>query len=391
MEHHEMRLAAEMIVAPVNEDDFGQSAEATSTFLRYELHLAYEPPSRSGYAQYGRIRLVAEELRHITKFDASKRLQWEHSASKFRDAAVINRRQGVAYISTAQDAGAGTIKIHQDGGSRGQPRSSSADRAPRSVVSLTTTSDDPTILAARREMQQWRVLALEPTAMRTPDAVSDPSQISASGAHLASTLFRLASDGGVPDAYARVAALAASLTDVREVSVDLDPHREMLTLQAAIGRGGLLPARALSDGTLRFLALCIMSIDPLVTGLVCMEEPENGIHPGRINSMVELVKSLAVDPLERPSDENPLRQIVVNTHSPYFVVNQRPEDVLMALPVTTRRNDQLVETVRLAPLVDTWRTQQPGIHSVSLASIVDYLRTPPGAQLSLDFAVPIDA
>lgn len=378
-----MRLAAEMIVPSLVEDDFGRSVRPTTSFLRYELELQYEPPDAAGYAQMGRIVLRREEMRHIKLGEAGEHLRWPHSKRNFRDEVAFGRRAGTAYISTSIEDGVGIVNVHQDGGSRGQPRTSPADRAPRTVVSTTTTSDDPTILAARREMQQWRALALEPSAMRSPDAASESSQIAPNGAHLAAALYRLRSSGS-EDVYAEVASAAAALTDVREVNVDFDPHRELLTLQARLGSGPLLPARALSDGTLRFLALCIISVDTEFRGLLCMEEPENGIHPGRVAAMVDLVRGLAVDPFETPGPNNPMRQVIVNTHSPYFVTYQSDDDLLLAVPTTIRRDDAICTTVRLVPLQGGWRARAGGV-SVSKAAIADYLRLPPDSQMELDF------
>jgi AAA15 family ATPase/GTPase len=69
---------------------------------------------------------------------------------------------------------------------------------------------------------------------------------------------------------------------------------------------------------LRILALCILEFDEKHTGLLCFEEPENGIHPFRIKAMTELLKDLSVDFNEV---EVPLRQVIVNTHSPVLVGN----------------------------------------------------------------------
>ena len=55
------------------------------------------------------------------------------------------------------------------------------------------------------------------------------------------------------------------------------------------------------------------------SGVLCMEEPENGIHPGKIGAMNRLLHDLAVNAEEPVDSENPLRQVVVATHSPYFV------------------------------------------------------------------------
>ena len=384
-----MRLAAEMIVPRQVSDDFGRLAEATTTFLRYELELEYQPPSPAGMHLPGRIVLLSERLRHINRGDAAAHLAWPHSKSKFRDLVIVGRRAGTAYISTDLDNdGNNVVSVHQDGGSRGQPRRSPAASAPRTVISTTTTSDDPTILAARREMQQWRMLALEPAAMRSPDLASGPSRIQQDGAHLAAALYRLA--GPDPETtYARVGAEAAALTDIREVAVDFDPARELLTLQARIGTGPMLPARALSDGTLRFLALCIIGIDPDFGGVICMEEPENGIHPAKVPAMVDLVRGLAVDPADSPGADNPIRQVMVNTHSPNFVRFQDSNDLLFAVPAKVKRqgSNKLATTLRLLPLVKSWRTGSSRV-GVTRDVIIEYLQVPDGAnvQLELPFA-----
>lgn len=375
----DMTLAAEMIVPEEVEDDFGRVARPTMTFLRYEVSLRYVPPDKATGARFGRILLMKESLRHINKGDAARHLPWKHSAGRFRDAVVKGRRYGAPYISTRTEVG-GTVvvEVHQDGGSRGKARPSPADRAPRTIVATTTTADDPTILAARREMQNWRKLSLEPTAMRAPDSLTDPSEIGTDGSHLAAALYRLAGDEPA-STYAAVSSAASDLVDVRQVEVAIDHQRETLTLQARVGSGPLLPARSLSDGTLRFLALCILQRDVTFDGVVCMEEPENGIHPAKIQAMVRLLRSMAVNPQEAPGPGNAMRQVIVNTHSPYFVVLQDDDELLVATPVTVRRGDEVVRTMRLLPRRGTWRAIGDGFAG-SRASIVDYLQFPENAK-----------
>lgn len=376
-----MRLAAEMILPPTVEDDFGRSAMPRSTFVRYELELGYEPGERGLGQRAGRIVLQREELTYITVGDSPEHLRWPHSKREFRDKVVINNRNGGAFISTTMVDGEGIVNVHQDGGSRGRPRTSPASRAPRTVVSTTTTSDDPTILAVRREMQQWRTLALEPSAMRAPDAASGSSQIEPNGAHLAAALFRLEATSG-QDVLSEIASASSALTDVRDVSVDYDQQRDTLTLRARIGDGPLLPARALSDGTLRFVALCIIDQDPTFGGVVCMEEPENGIHPARVHAMVDLVRGLAVDPMDEPGPTNPLRQVLVNTHSPAFVQYQHADDVLLAMPTRINHHGQRMTTLRLSPLAGTWRADPDNVSAISRATISDFLSKPEGTQLT---------
>lgn len=373
-----IRLAAEMIVPAVVEDDFGRTVTPTTSFLRYEIVLGHRSTSamaRVARDRDGGIELISENLQHIKLGDAKGRLPWKHSRT-FRQGAVFGRRGGIAYISTTD----GAVNVHQDGESRGRPRTSPASRAPRSVVSTTTTSDAPTILAARREMQQWRILALEPAAMRSPEPLSAPSVVGTDGSHLAVALLRMADRD--PEIFHRVAAAASALVDVRAVSLDLDQRRELLTLQAQVARDPLLPARSLSDGTLRFIALCILDLDSEYTGLVCMEEPENGIHPARIPAMLDLVQRMAVNPTEPPGADNPLRQVIVNTHSPVLVAaHANHDDLVLALPATVRRNGGPAETLRLRGLAGSWRSDTLGLIG---ADISDYLLAGPGEQLRMD-------
>ncbi|HSF19313.1 MAG TPA: AAA family ATPase, partial [Vicinamibacteria bacterium] len=175
------QLAAEMIVDEDAIDDFGRPAKASSTFLRYEVEIGYEPPGVGG--TLGRLVLRREALNFITEKHAAAQLRFPHSAKEFRKHAVNNRRRAEhGYISTdlAPD-GQPEILVHQDGGSRGNPQRAPAVTAPRTVLSTSNTSSTPTVLAARREMQKWRILALEPTAMRSADSFQADPHVTANG------------------------------------------------------------------------------------------------------------------------------------------------------------------------------------------------------------------
>jgi predicted ATPase len=262
----DMKLAAEMIVPGHVQDDFGREAKATSTFLRYELVLSYESPS-SGKRGLGRLALHSEKLTYKKLTEAHERLRWPHNKKEFRDQVVKSTRRGKEFISTAVQSNKRTIQVHQDGGSRGNPKPWSADSAPRTIVCTTTTASDPTILAARREMQSWRMLMLEPSAMRSPDSIHAMSRpfVSSDGSHLAATLYRLATspeERGLEEeqVYASVARKISSLLNVSAIRVARNEQLDTLTLELQQPGGAFLPARSLSDGTLRFIALCIIQI-----------------------------------------------------------------------------------------------------------------------------------
>jgi predicted ATPase len=378
-----MRFAVEMIVPPEVEDDFGTTVPPSITLLRYEVEIGYVNPTPA--ARHGRLVIEREELSHINRGDAHKHLRFPLSVRDFRNQVVRGRRSGGRFISTDPDNE--RITVHQDGGSRGRPRRALPTRATTTVVSTINTADDPTILAVRREMQSWRRLALEPSALRAADHFTDPQIMTSDGRHLAAALHRIAitsPDSSPGDVYARVVSRLSSLAglDVREIWVDSDEVRELLTITVTDGEGRELPARSLSEGTLRYLALCVILEDPLVTGLITMEEPENGIHPANLREVVDLVRDLAVDPMLPPGPDNPLRQVIVNTHSPAVVQLVGEDDLLMARERAAMVGGRRLRTLTVEGMQGSWRVDQSQ-RGATRADLLPYLSHPPGAQIAL--------
>lgn len=381
---NQLRLAVEMIVDQQVRDDFGRPDEATSTFLRYEVEIGYsESP---GQATFGDLTLLSEKLGYIAQGEAYKHLRFDHSAQHFRRGIVKNKRRGSDFISIEEAPDGQTeILVHQDGGSRGQPKRAPAASAPRTIVGTTSTSSTPTVLAARREMQRWRFLALEPSAMRRADRFRTDPHITANGGHLPATLNRLANEtpGRDPESlYASLTGRLSEIVHVRGVKVKVDEVRQLLTLEVNERSGADLPARSLSDGTLRFLTLCVLSEDPTFEGLLCMEEPENGIHPARLSAMVGLLQDLAVDPHVRTGADNPLRQVVVATHSPTFVQLQDKDDLVYAKETRVKSPfGSHADTIRCRPIRGAWRAEHGT--GIGFGDLIPYLTTPPNAQIHM--------
>ena len=180
--------------------------------------------------------------------------------------------------------------------------------------------------------------------------------------------------------------LSDLIDDVYEVSIDRDEKRLLLTLQVQDRNGTTYPARSLSDGTLRFLALAVLALDPTAQGVICLEEPENGIHPGRIAAMLELLQEIAVD-VTRPVDRNnPLRQVIVNTHSPAVVHLVPPDSLLIAETEQAIRNGNRFQKAVFRWLPETWRSEaSPKERAVMKGRLLNYLNPIPNndSQLSL--------
>ncbi len=380
----EFKLAVEMIVTPDVYDDFGRHAKASSTFLRYEVEIGYSEPLLD--EPLGRLSLLSEKLTYITEGDATKHLRFPNSP-KFRKKVITNKRKSKAgYISTEEATdGQKEILVHQDGGSSGHPKKSPAKTAPRTIIATANTSTTPTILAARREMQKWNFLSLEPSAMRGADRFHSDPHISSSGEHLPATLYRLAThkDYGDQNITHRIANRLSEMVSIKRLDIIKDDSRQLFTLEAIEGSNTRLPARSLSDGTLRFLTLCILSEDPEAEGLTCMEEPENGIHPAKLKAMTELLRDLSVDTSEEPDKLYGIKQVIIATHSPGMVKLQNSDDLLFAVDTKIRLdNGQTGQTLRCRPLENTWRSEQSGSNAIGKLSIINYLTFPEGSQIS---------
>jgi predicted ATPase len=383
-----MSFEVEMIVPQSGFDDLGQQAKASNTFLRYSIDLAYRTDER--HRSLGSIEILKEELVHITKGDASKNLLFPHDAAEWRDSAVTAKRRVPFFISTEGEGESRYIKLHQDRGGedrggRGRPSSFLAANLPRTVLSASNAAESPTALLARREMQSWRLLQLEPSSLRKPDRFTAPVRLGNDGSHLPATLYHLAwhnstrhingatDEDAAAGVYAEVAnRLSELIQDVRNVDVERDERRELLTLYVTGRDKTAHPAHALSDGTLRFLALAVLERDPEAQGLLCLEEPENGIHPERIPAILKLLQDIATDVNEPVGSDNPLRQVIINTHSPAVVLQVPEGSLLVAVLSQTMRAGREYPQVRFHCLNRTWR-ERAGADAISLGQLLAYL------------------
>jgi predicted ATPase len=160
----------------------------------------------------------------------------------------------------------------------------------------------------RNELSAWRTYYLDPrVAMRSAKPPSDVRDIGVLGEDIAPFLYRLHAESS-KHFQAVKRTLRSLVPSVEDLSVDLDKRRGTLDIQ--VRQSGIeFSSRIVSEGTLRVLALCALAANPWGGSLLAFEEPENGVHPRRLELIVQLLTSLA---LEQG------RQIIVTTHSPLF-------------------------------------------------------------------------
>jgi predicted ATPase len=163
----------------------------------------------------------------------------------------------------------------------------------------------PHMVAARMELGSWLFFYFEPRErMRAANPVKEVRHIGLMGEELPAYLNTLRALE--PRQFAAVEkALKTILPQIDGIDVGVSDLGEVeLRLRE---NGILVPARVLSEGTLRILGMLALTGAREPPSLIGFEEPENGIHPRRIQLIAELLKT-------RAGCGN--TQYIVTTHSP---------------------------------------------------------------------------
>lgn len=311
----EMSFVVEMLLNPTVTDTWGATEKLRYTRLRYELRL-HRFTNSIGMED---VEVVYERLDTIKhKTDKWVRMLPAQTSGVWRPKVTEGRRQ-TPYIYTGEYNGKQTIIVPQDG-SQGKKRLFPLNNTTRTVLSSMDSVDFKHILAVREEMRNWKFLQLNPEDLRLPTSKTDGEDlISASGKNLAAALYRIKQEDkyNLIEISRRLHSFLPNFVSV-DVIDDVENKRYVIVLRDVDGKE--YTSRVLSEGTLRVLALCVLCQDDRHSGLLCFEEPENGVHPFRIRTMVSLLKDLSTDFSDLGM---PLRQIIVNTHSVIFVKEMR--------------------------------------------------------------------
>ena len=311
----EMSFAVEMLLNPMITDTWGAVEKLRYTRLRYELKLRRFTNS-IGMEDVEVIYESLDTIKHKT--DKWVKIIPSQNSETWRPKVVEGRRQ-IPYIYTGEYNGKPTIIVPQDG-SQGKKRYFPLNNTTRTVLSSFDSVDFKHILAVREEMRSWKFLQLNPEDLRLPTSkTSGEDTISASGKNLAAALYRIKQEDkyNLVEISRRLHSFLPNFVKV-DVVDDVENKRYVIMLYDVDGKE--YTSRVLSEGTLRILALCILCQDTRHTGLLCFEEPENGVHPFRIKTMAALLRDLSTD---FSDPEMPLWQIIVNTHSIVFVKEMR--------------------------------------------------------------------
>ena len=326
-------MAVEVLLAPRVRDPWGTEVELTQTRLRYELTVEKRADDE------GNVRLFVthEEVVPLRRSHDRWRDSTKPSA-EFIETFIKDGRRRQAFLETVGEGRGRAFQTRQDGV---QGRARPAEAAEATVLSSMNSADFRHLYALREEIVNWRFLQLDPIALRLPGEKYDEERLTPSGSNLARVLHRIQAETTTPEQpkgrLADISTDLASLIDsVRGIEVrENEQTRRWEIVVHGVDDGRYL-ATVASDGTLRILALLAALYDPKYHGLVCFEEPENGVHPLRLRTLIRYLRDLTIDPGSADLDDaEGLTPVLGNRHSP-GVLSALDESPIAVMDSSTR-------------------------------------------------------
>lgn len=219
--------------------------------------------------------------------------------------------------------------IHREGGAATQftPESTSqqadfpALRLPPEQLALSAVPPDELLFPAATWFASLLrgAVYFDPVseALRSPAPPGLPGRLIGSGENLPWLALRL-QDSDPDDFASWTDHVRTALPQVRAIGAIEREADHFAYLSVEYEGGYRVTSPGLSDGTLKILAMTLLSFlnDDVMPGLLITEEPENGIHPRAIETVLQSVSMLYHT------------QVLVSTHSPVVLASTKLHDVL---------------------------------------------------------------
>lgn len=212
------------------------------------------------------------------------------------------------------------------------------------VNALGQFAEHPRVAALRAFITGWYVSYLSADSARGQPEAGPQERLTKSGDNLANVIQYLAEQhGNRLDQIFQI--LRRRVPRVERVLAEAMPDgRLLLQIKDAPFSNPVL-ARFASDGTLKMLAYLVLLYDPSPPPFIGIEEPENFLHPRLLPELAEECRAASAR-----------TQLLVTTHSPFFLNGLRPEEVR----VLWRNDHGYTETRRVSDLPGVQRFVEHG-------------------------------
>jgi predicted ATPase len=176
----------------------------------------------------------------------------------------------------------------------------------------------------RKYLESYNIYHFHDTSsnapLRSTSNLNDNHRLKEDGANLPAFLYYLQEKH--PISFKRIEKTIASVVPFFEkfnLAPDrLDESRIKLEWVEKNHPDSYFNASHLSDGSLRFIALTTLLMQPNLPKIIIIDEPELGLHPNAINKLAGMVKSVSQQDC----------QVIISTQSINLVDNFEPEDII---------------------------------------------------------------
>lgn len=205
-------------------------------------------------------------------------------------------------------------------------------------------SQENVALFVQRELKSFKIYHFHDTSenskMKQSSRIDDNHFLREDGSNLAAFLYLLQEKH--PKILRRIERTISSIAPFFkrfDLKLNqLNPDRIKLEWQEK-GSDMYLDAHNLSDGTLRFIALTTLLLQPELPSTIIIDEPELGLHPAAIARLAALIRKASVK-----------SQVIISTQSTNLVDEFQPEDII----TVDRKDKQSVFTRQSIHQLSEW-------------------------------------
>ncbi len=219
---------------------------------------------------------------------------------------------------------------------------------------ISAPKGQPVAAYVRKHLDSWRLYHVHDTSTSSPMKktadVNDNRYLRPDGSNIAAFLYYLREKHETAYSLIRrtVQRVAPFFDDFQLEPQKLNPDKILLEWKHK-GSEAYFDASTLSDGTLRFIVLTTLFLQPekYRPSVILVDEPELGLHPYAITMLASLIKQASVK-----------TQVIISTQSPFLLDHFQPEDVLVADRVDGGTQFTRLESAKLSGWLEDYSLGQ---------------------------------
>jgi predicted ATPase len=233
-----------------------------------------------------------------------------HLADEFLSVATPSGRQTLLEFPSQK----GTIQFYHDDGTPWFGFGVGGQSEMRTIAQQTERNS---LTEFAEEVLNWHFLSPSPSSSRGASDAKRDVRLDSTGENISGVLHSIYTEDR--DQFDRIVeAVKAAIPEIERIHTPTTSEGKTFVSVKERGVPGELPIWGLSDGTISLIT--IFTLLELRHGprLICIEEPENFVHPKIMENLVESMRRASKD-----------CQVLISTHSPYLLNLLQPNEVVV--------------------------------------------------------------